>query len=234
MKQEVLLMVSLLFLGIFCQAQKPNTLSKKEKKAGWELLFNGKNLDGWKFFQGGEVNRGWHVIEGILNNSGIGSDHGGDIITTKKFDDFELYLEWKIGPEGNSGIFYRVQEGDTKKIYETAPEYQLLDDNGWPSKLKDSQYSGGNYAMHKPVGAEVKPLEQWNTTRIIVKGSKVQHFLNGKKVVEYELWSDDWKERKNNSKWKNKPLYGMAKNGHIGLQDHGGLTQFKNIKIRKL
>jgi hypothetical protein len=234
MKQEVLLMVSLLFLGIICQAQKTNTLSKKEKKAGWELLFNGKNLDGWKFFQGGEVNRGWHVIEGILNNSGIGSDHGGDIITTKKFDDFELYLEWKIGPEGNSGIFYRVQEGDTKKIYETAPEYQLLDDNGWPSKLKDSQYSGGNYAMHKPVGAEVKPLEQWNTTRIIVKGSKVQHFLNGKKVVEYELWSDDWKERKNNSKWKNKPLYGMAKNGHIGLQDHGGLTQFKNIKIRKL
>ena len=110
----------------------------------------------------------------------------------------------------------------------------MIDDKGWPDKLDEGQYSGANYAMHKPVGGEVKPLDQWNTTRIIIKGSQVQHFLNGKKVVEYELWSDDWKERKNNCKWKNKPLYGMAENGHIGLQDHGGLTQFRNIKIREL
>ena len=88
--------------------------------------------------------------------------------------------------------------------------------------------------MHPPEGGEVKPLDQWNTSRIVVKGSKVQHFLNGKKVVEYELWSEDWVDRKNNCKWKDKPLYGMAKKGHIGLQDHGGLTQFRNIKIREL
>lgn len=234
MKQRFIILAALLSLAVFCNAQKPNTLTKKEKKAGWELLFNGKNLDGWKFFQGSEVNKGWNVTDGILNNSGIGSDHGGDIITTKQFKDFELYLEWKIGPESNSGVFYRVQEGDTKKIYETAPEYQLLDDNGWPSKLKESQYSGANYAMHTPVGGEVKPLDQWNTTRIVVNGSNVKHYLNGKKVVEYELWSDDWKERKSNCKWKDKPLYGMSKKGYIGLQDHGGLTQFRNIKIRKL
>jgi pectate lyase len=213
---------------------KDNELSPEEISEGWELLFNGKNLDGWKFFQGGEVNRGWHVTNGIMNNSGVGSDHGGDIITTKQFENFELYLEWKVGPEGNSGVFYRVLEGDTKKIYETAPEYQLLDDNGWPSKLDESQYSGANYAMHIPVGGKVKPIDEWNTTRIVVKGSNVQHFLNGKLVVEYELWSDDWYERKNNSKWKDRSLYGMAKKGHIGLQDHGGLTQFRNIKIREL
>jgi hypothetical protein len=233
MNKGVLLMASFLLFGIFCQAQQLNTLTKKEKKAGWELLFKGKNMDGWKFFQGGEVNRGWHVADGIMNNSGTGSDHGGDIITVRQFKDFELYLEWKIGPEGNSGIFYRVQEGDTKKIYETAPEYQLIDDKGWPDKLDPGQYSGANYAMHPPVGAEVKPLDQWNSTRIVVKGSMVQHFLNGKQVVEYELWTGDWEERRNNTKWKNKPLYGMAVEGHIGLQDHGGLTQFRNIKIRE-
>jgi len=234
MKQRFLILAVLLFGAVFCNAQKINTLTKAEKKAGWELLFNGKNLDGWKFFQGGEVNKGWSVKDGVLNNSGVGSDHGGDIITTRQFKNFELYLEWKIGPESNSGIFYHVQEGNTKKIYETGPEYQLIDDKGWPEKLKDSQYSGANYAMHKPIGSEVKPLDQWNTARIIVNGSKVQHFLNGKKVVEYELLSDDWKERKNNCKWKDKPFYGMAKKGYIGLQDHGGLTQFRNIKIRKL
>jgi len=192
MKTTTLITILLFSLMPAYSQEHNNVLTAEELAEGWELLFNGKNLDGWKFFQGGEVNRGWHVTDGILNNSGIGSDHGGDIITIKQFEDFELYLEWKIAPKSNSGIFYRVQEGDTKKIYETGPEYQLLDDKGWPTKLKDSQYSGANYAMHAPVGAEVKPLDQWNTARIIVKGSKVQHFLNGKKVVEYELWTDDW------------------------------------------
>uniref|UniRef100_UPI003216F2AE 3-keto-disaccharide hydrolase n=1 Tax=uncultured Draconibacterium sp. TaxID=1573823 RepID=UPI003216F2AE len=234
MKLRLFFFVVALSIVIGCDAKSGiNTLSKKEKKAGWELLFNGENLDGWKIFQGGEV-KGWKVIDGILHNSGVGSDHGGDIITTKQFADFELYLEWQIAPKSNSGIFIRVQEGDTKKIYETGPEYQLLDDKGWPTKLDDSQYSGANYAMHTPVGAVVKPLDQWNTTRIIVNGKKVQHFLNGVKVVEYELGSDDWKERKSNCKWKDKPLYGIAEKGHIGLQDHGGLTKFRNVKIREL
>lgn len=218
------------FLG---NAQELNTLTKEEKEDGWELLFNGKDLAGWKIFQGGKV-KGWKVIDGVLNNSGVGSDHGGDIITKKQYKDFELYVEWKIAPKSNSGIFYHVKEGKTEKIYETGPEYQLLDDKGWPTKLNDSQYTGSNYAMQKPVGAEVKPIDEWNTTRIIVKGEKVEHYLNGKKVVEYELWTEDWKERKSNCKWKDKPLYGMAKEGHIGLQDHGGLTQFRNMKIRKL
>ncbi len=233
MKQKVFLVAVLLSVTFLSNAQGLNTLTKEEKKAGWELLFNGKNLDGWKIFQGGDV-KGWKVIDGILNNSGVGSDHGGDIISKKQFKDFELYLEWKIAPKSNSGVFIRVQEGNTKKIYETGPEYQLLDDKGWPTKLDDSQYSGANYAMHTPQGAEVNPIDEWNTTRIVVKGSQVQHFLNGKKVVEYELWTDEWKTLKSECKWKDKPLYGMAKKGHIGLQDHGGLTQFRNIKIRKL
>ncbi len=233
MKKLLLLTVVLLSLSMISNAQEINTLTKPEKKAGWELLFNGKNLDGWKKFKGGEVT-GWHTQDGVLNNSGTGSDHGGDIITDKEFKDFELYLEWKINPKSNSGVFYHVKEDVGNRIYQTGPEYQLLDDKGWPSKLKPSQYSGACYGMYTPQEAEVKPIEEWNTTRIIVKGTNVQHFLNGKKVVEYELWSDDWKERKANSKWKNEQHYGMAKKGHIGLQDHGGLTQFRNMKIREL
>ncbi len=233
MKQKLVLIVVASMFTITSSAQKMNKLSKKEKKASWELLFNGKNFKGWKIFQGGEV-QGWKVIDGIMNNSGVGSDHGGDIITTAQYQDFELTIEWKIAFQSNSGIFLRVQEGDSKKIYETGPEYQLLDDKGWPSKLSDAQYSGANYAMHKPIGAEVKQIDEWNTTRIIVKGSNIQHFLNGKKVVEYDLWTEEWEAVKKNSKWKNQPFYGMAKKGHIGLQDHGGLTQFRNIKIKNL
>ena len=233
MKRIIVLSITLLSITVLSNAQKLNKLSRAEKKAGWELLFNGENLDGWKTFQGGEVS-GWKVIDGILNNSGIGSDYGGDIITLKQYQDFELYLEWKIDPQSNSGIFILVQEGDTKKIYETGPEYQLLDDKGWPEKIDDSQYSGSNYAMHAPVGAEVKPIDEWNTTRIIVRGSNVAHYLNGIKVVEYDLWTEEWKELKNNCKWKDKPLYGMEEKGHIGLQDHGGLTQFRNVKLREL
>ena len=227
-----------IFLASFtgCSSLKTkdiNTLSEKEKQQGWELLFDGKSLNKWKTFNGGEVT-GWKIVDGIMHNSGVGSDHGGDIVTKEEFQNFELCLEWKIAPESNSGIFIHVQEGITDAIYESGPEYQLIDDKGWPTKLKDSQYSGANYDMHAPVGAEVVPIDEWNKTRILVNGPHVEHWLNGNKVVEYELWSKEWKELKENSKWKDKPYYGISKKGYIGLQDHGGLTMFRNIKIRKL
>lgn len=212
---------------------RPNTLSENEISEGWELLFDGKTIDTWKTFNGGEVT-GWKVIDGVLQNSGVGADHGGDIITKKQYANFELYLEWKIDHESNSGVFYHVQEGLTNAIYESGPEYQLLDDKGWPTKLEKYQYSGANYAMHNPQNAKVKPINEWNTTRIIVNGTHVEHWLNGTKVVEYELWSDDWYKRKKKGKWAEMPYYGMAKTGHIGLQDHGGLTMFRNLKIRQL
>lgn len=217
-----------------CNSKKgDNTASKQEIDSEWEFLFNGKTLDNWKTFNGGAVT-GWKIIDGELHNSGVGSDHGGDIITDKQYDDFELYLEWKIAPESNSGIFYRVEEGLTNAIYESGPEYQLLDDKGWPDQLDANQYSGANYGMNAPEKAEVKPVGEWNSARIIVIGAHVEHWLNGTKVVEYELWTDAWQENKANSKWAETPHYGMAKKGHIGLQDHGGLTMFRNIKIRAL
>lgn len=233
------LIYSILFIFLFtaasCASKKSeiNTLTDKEIKEGWELLFDGESLDNWKTFNGGEVT-GWKIVDGVLHNSGSGSDHGGDIITKKEYQDFELYLEWKVAPKSNSGVFFHVQEGMVNAIYESGPEYQLIDDKGWPTKLKDSQYSGANYDMHAPQNATVAPVDEWNKTRIIVDGSHVEHWLNGKKVVEYELWTDEWHALKENSKWKDKPRYGMAKSGHIGLQDHGGLTMFRNVKIREL
>jgi len=215
--------------------EKMNSLTQKEVDEGWELLFDGTaaSLHSlWKAFNGGEVT-GWKVVDGILFNSGVGSDHGGDIITKDEFKDFELYLEWKIDSQSNSGIFYHVQEGLTDAIYESGPEYQLIDDKGWTGELEDSQLSGSNYGMHAPIGARVVPLDEWNTARIIVKGPHVEHWLNGSKVVEYELWTPKWEELKAGSKWAEKPYYGMAESGHIGLQDHGGLTMFRNIKIRQ-
>jgi len=211
-----------------------NTLTDKEKAEGWELLFNGKNLDGWKKYNDGEVT-GWSVEDGILNNSGVGSDHGGDIITKKQdYKDFELYLEWKVNPKSNSGVFYHAKEGP-KRIYETGIEYQLVDGLGWPGKIHADQHSGALYAMYAPSDTTTeKPAGVWNTSRIIVKGPHVEHWLNGVKIVDCEMWSKDWYARKAKSKWKSIKEWGEAKEGGIGLQDHGGLTQFRNIKIREL
>ena len=213
--------------------EKMNILTKKEKKQGWELLFDGTTLNQWKMFNGGEVT-GWKVVDGEMHNSGVGSDHGGDIITKKEYKNFELYLEWKVVPESNSGVFYHVQEGITDAIYETGPEYQLIDDKGWPEELEDWQTSGANYGMNPPQNTELKPIDEWNTSRIIIKNPHVEHWLNGKKVVEYDLWSDEWKANKAAGKWAEAPHYGETESGHIGLQDHGGLTMFRNIKIREL
>lgn len=210
-----------------------NTLTRQEKDEGWQLLFDGSSLDNWKIFNDGKV-MGWKVKDGVLYNSGVGSDHGGDIITDAKFSDFILELEWKISEKSNSGIFYHVEEGLTDAIYQSGPEYQLLDDKGWPTPLNPDQYTGANYAMHAPINSKVKPTGQWNHTKIVVKGAHVEHWLNGSKVVKYQLWNNDWEARKNKSKWKDEPYYGKAEEGHIGLQDHGGLTMFRNIKLKKL
>lgn len=210
-----------------------NHLSKQEKQEGWKLLFDGQSLKDWKTFNGGEV-LGWKIVDGILYNSGKGSDHGGDIITKKEYGDFELSLEWNISSESNSGIFIRAEEGKVNTIYKTAPEYQLSDDIGIKRKREKFQFTAACYGMYETNGARIHPPGEWNTSKIRVDGAHVEHWLNGEKVVEYELWSDDWKERKAKSKWKDEPYYGMARKGHIGLQDHGGLTRFRNIKIKEL
>lgn len=210
-----------------------------EQQEEWQYLFDGTNADGWRAYNSEDgLPEGW-VIEGeTLKSLGQGGDIGGDIVYGKEeFGEFELSLEWKISEGGNSGIFYHVVEDEKYDApYYVAPEYQIIDQKGFPDKLETWQSIGSDYGMYDPEYNEedLKEVGEWNTSRIKFTKDKVTYWLNGKKTVEFVPWSDDWEKRKSEGKWKDFPDYGTARKGLIGLQDHGSFTWFKNIKIRKL
>lgn len=210
-----------------------NTLSDAEVAAGWRLLFDGRTTDGWHTYGKDKV-IGWEVTNGELIALGQGGDHANDILTNDDYRSFELQVDWKLSPQANSGIFYHVVEKGYDLAYATGPEYQLIDDDGWPDKLEDWQHTAANYAMNPPSRKAARPVGQWNHTRILVSGAHVEHWLNGVKVVSYELWTPDWESRVKAGKWKDYPGYGRAKTGKIGLQDHGNKIYFRNIKIRTI
>lgn len=237
MNKRTLLCTGLFLLSVaaYCKT-KPNTLSSKEQKAGWQLLFNGQNTDGWKNYNASGVT-GWSVEDGCLAASGTGADETGYIITEKQYDNFELCFDWKIAAEGNSGVMYHVIESPKFKTpYLTGPEYQLLDDVGFPQKVEDWQKTGADYAMHiaNPKTKKLNPVGQWNTTRIIFDNGHVEHWLNGAKIVEFEAWTPEWFKLKNSGKWTMAPEYGLSETGYISLQDHGSKAWFRNMKIKQL
>jgi len=211
----------------------------------WIYLFDGSSTEGWRAYNGEVLPPQWVIKNGALTfdiEKRLESDKQGgkDIIYAKEeFDNFELYLEWKLSEGGNSGIFYHLKEGYSSPP-EIAPEYQLLDDLKWEeinnAVLKDWQKTAADYAMYIPDKnlKITKPAGEWNTSRIIFTPELVEHWLNGKKVLSFVPWSEDWKERKNKGKWKDYPNYGTSKTGFIGLQDHDSPLWFKNIKIKKL
>jgi len=203
-----------------------NTINAKERAEGWRLLFDGQTTAGWRGFRQPTLPAGWQAIDGELTRVG----EAGDIVTVDEFDDFELTLEWKLSPNGNSGLFYRVTEDDDV-MWHTAPEYQIID-NAYKEPLKPVQYTGANYDLHPPSRDVTKPIGTWNQTRLLVRGAHVEHWLNDVKVVEYELWTPDWERRVRQSKFKDYATYGRARRGHIGLQDHGDRAAYRNIKIR--
>jgi hypothetical protein len=224
------------------EAETPqrNVLSEAEIADGWELLFDGKTTSGWRGFQKEDltIDEGWYVHNGELAAAGTGGDIGGDIVTNRKFRNFIFETEWRIDNGGNSGIFYLVGENGYKAVYETGPEYQLLDDLGFMNTSSEPEpwhMTGANYGMHAPSDPEAfKPATNPNTTRIVVNNGHVEHWLNGVKVVEYELWSDEWKELVASGKWADFPDYGRYREGHIALQDHGSRVWFWNMKIKEL
>lgn len=209
-------------------------LTEQEIAEGWMLLFDGKATHGWRGFKQDNINNGWTVEEGNLIGLGKGGDMGGDIITVGQFEDFELSVDWAISKAGNSGILFHVLEGDHAAVYVTGPEYQLLDDVGYPDKLEEWQKTGANYAMQYADHKVLKKVGEFNNSRIKVKDGHVTHWLNGQELLEYDLWTEEWKTLVEQSKWKDYPAYGLARKGHISLQDHGSVVKFKNIKIREL
>ncbi len=207
-----------------------NTLTAAEKAAGWRLLFDGTSLAGWRGYKTQTAPDGWKAVEGTLSRVG----KGRDIITTDQFSDFELRLEWKVAKGGNSGIFFHVLEQGGDQAYFTGPEMQVLDNGGHKDGTNPHTSAGSNYALHAPGRDVTKPVGEWNEVRLLVRGPHVEHWLNGVKLLEYELWSSDWEARVMASKFKTMPGYGRAKTGHIALQDHGDPVAFRNIKIRTL
>ena len=214
-----------------------NTLTEAEKSAGWKLLFDGKSTAGWRGYRLKEMPPGWSVIDGALvkvkgGAGGKGAGGGDDIVTTEEFESFELSLEWKIVRNGNAGVLYHVSE-EAVTAWHFAPEVQILDNTTWPNRDR-RQHAGACYDLYAPAKDVTKPVGEWNHFRILVNGAHVEHWLNGEKIVTYELWSDDWKERVAKSKFKDKPKFGTFKRGPICLQDHSDRVEFKNLKIRPL
>jgi hypothetical protein len=198
--------------------------------SAWQSLFDGKSITAWRGYKSSTVPAGWRVVDGTMAKE----KPTGDLISKEQFGDFELELEWKIAPGGNSGIFYRGTE-DFEKIYWTAPEMQLLDDEKAPDGKNRLTSAGAAYGLYAAPAGIVKPAGEWNTVRIIAKGPHIEHWLNGKQVVTYELWSPDWEAKVKASKFNDWPKYGRIKKGHLALQgDHEGALAFRNIRIRTL
>jgi hypothetical protein len=200
------------------------------KPGDWTPLFDGKSLNGWhNYTTPGAPVTGWSVEDGLLVRSGP----GGDLTTDRQYANFELELEWKVGPRGNSGIIYRIDHSG-ERTYITGPEMQILDDERHPDGRNPLTSAGANYALHAAPRGIVKPANEWNSARLVVRGNHVEHWLNGQKVVEYELGSSDWEARRKASKFANAEQYGRAATGHIALQDHGDRVFFRNVRIREL
>lgn len=228
---KYILLFATALLAMACNSSRKST----KTDPGFTSLFDGKTMKGWRTYQNKPADS-WMVKDGMLYCKGSTtdkSDRRADLITDDTFENFDLELDWKIAPQGNSGILYMVTEAEPTS-YLSGPEYQLIDDVNFPEKLEDWQRTAANYAMNAAPNAHPKAASQWNHTRIVVNKGHVEHWLNGEKVVEYDLWTDDWKKRKAEGKWKDAPAYGMSKIGHIALQDHGSEAWFKNIEIKRL
>lgn len=219
-----------------CMSNAQNTLSPKEKEQGWTLLFDGESTEQWRSYDANAFpEQGWEISDGNLMV--LSGEGGGDIITKKQYGDFILKLEWKVEKGGNSGIFYRVLEQPTQAIYWSAPEMQILDNANHPDaqKGKDGNRKAGSlYDLIPAKPQNAHPYGEWNSVKIVADGSRIEHWQNGKKVVEYELWTPEWYEMLRTSKFTDHPEFGDMHSGHIGLQDHGNNVAFRNIKIKEL
>lgn len=227
------MVLALLALALTCTVRADDTAVRSRDSAPlkqWRSLLEDGTANGWRGWVSQDLPKGWHVAKGTMSKVG----EVGDLVTREKFGNFELELEWKLGKAGNSGIFYRgTREYD--HIYWSAPEYQLLDDANAADGRSRLTAAGAAYALYPAPAGVVHPFDQWNSTRIVVNGAHVEHWLNGQKLLDYELWSPDWKTRVSASKFVTYANYGLAKQGYIGIQgDHPGPLALRHIRIREL
>lgn len=200
------------------------------QEAGWRPLFDGRSLEAWRGYQSSDLPAGWKVVDGMITKVGV----TGDIITKEQFGDFEFELEWKIERGGNSGIFYRATE-EYRRIYWSGTEYQLLDDANAPDGRSRLTSAGANYGLYPSPAGVLKPAGEWNTTRIVARGTHAEHWLNGHKLLEYEYGSSDWEAKVKASKFGEWANYGRATRGHFGIQgDHSGTLWLRNVRVREL
>ncbi len=206
------------------------TLTAQQKAAGWRSLFDGTGTAAWREYKSQNFPPGWRIVDGVLTKT----DSVGDIITKDQFGNFELALDWMISSGGNAGIFYRGTE-EYDHIYWSAPEYQILDDAVHPDGKSRLTSAGAAYSLYPSPAGIAKPAGEWNSTLIVVNGNRVQHWLNGQKLLEYDLNSPDWQGKVKASKFVAYPNYGLAKRGYIGIQgDHSGTLSIRNVRIREL
>jgi hypothetical protein len=223
------------------QTTEPNTLTQAEIEEGWKLLFDGNTTEHWRGYNKDEFPEGWEVVDGTIHVIGSGRGEaggGGDIITKEKYGNFELSLEWMVSEGGNSGIFYLAQEIPGEPIWKSSPEMQILDNINHPDAklgIQGNRQAGALYDLIPAEPQTAKPAGEWNHVKILVYKGTVVHWMNGEQVLEYHLWTDDWKEMVANSKFSDyEEFVNTAQEGHIGLQDHGDDVWFRNIKILEM
>ncbi|MEO5648144.1 MAG: DUF1080 domain-containing protein [Chitinophagaceae bacterium] len=221
-------------------AMNANELTTKEKNDGWQLLFDGKTTNGWHSYGKQSIGQAWKVADGTLffdaGSVKAGQIEGGDILTAGEFENYHLKLDWKISPNGNSGIIFNVHEDAAKyeRTYHTGPEMQVLDNDGHKDAKITKHRAGDLYDLIAVSRETVKPVGEWNTAEIMIDKGNLTFHLNGEKVVTTTMWNDAWRTMLAASKFKAWPDFGTYKKGRIALQDHGDNVWYRNIKIKKL
>ena len=214
---------------------QPNTLTAAEKNEGWISLFDGKTTDGWHTYLKDKAGSAWNVEDGALHLNPKTKEGRGDIVTSKEFTNFDLKVEWKISPKGNSGVIFLVKEDPKiEESYESGPEMQVLDNDGHPDGKIPKHRAGDLYDLISCSKETVKPVGEWNQVEIVVNNGDLKLFLNGYNVVHTTMWDDNWRKMIAGSKFKEWPVFGTFKTGRIDLQDHGNEVWFRNIKIKNL
>jgi hypothetical protein len=237
--KSTLLFTVLVLSGVISMAQQPNTLTKKEKKEGWKLLFDGQSTKGWHTYLQDTVGAKWQVKdEALVFDPSQPNSGGGDIVTNDIYENFELRLEWKISKGGNSGIIFDIQENPKySATYLTGPEMQVLDNIDASDNKKQNHLAGCLYDMSgDSTVSKPRPVGEWNEVRLVQNKGHLTFWLNGIKTYDGQIGSEEWNNMVANSKFKNKSFSDFAKvaNGKIALQQHPGSSAWRNIKIRPL